>query len=286
MDQVEGKVAFVTGGGSGIGLAMARSFVSAGMKVVVADIEEKALKAVDEEFRGSNAELITLGVDVTDRDAMEQAAIATEEAFGRVHVLCNNAGVAVGGDIGEMSYTDWDWVMNVNLHGVINGLVTFVNRIKAHGEGGHIVNTASMAGQMAIGRMGVYNATKFAVVGLSESMRHDLEPANIGVSVLCPGFVATNIFTSGRNRPANLASSRGPDTLGGPDMDEIASAVQQSNAEFLEPRIVGEMVLQAIQGNDMFIFTHPQFKDAVIERGNRLNEAFDRWAEWRASNPD
>lgn len=286
MDQVEGKVAFITGGASGIGLAMARSFVSAGMKVVVADIEESALEAVNDEFRGSNSEFLTLKVDVTDREAMEQAAIATENAFGKVHVLCNNAGVAVGGEIGEMSYADWDWVMNVNLHGVINGLVTFVNRIKAHGEGGHIVNTASMAGQMAIGRMSVYNTTKFAVVGMSEAMRHDLEPENIGVSVLCPGFVATNIFTSGRNRPSNLENSREPGSLGGPDVDEIAAAVEQSNAEFLDPAVVGEMVLQAIQHNDLFIFTHPQFKDAVIGRGKILSDSFDRWAEWRASHTE
>ena len=286
MDQVEGKVAFITGGASGIGLAMARSFVGAGMKVVVADIEESALKAVNDEFKGSNSEVLTLKVDVTDREAMERAAVATEDAFGKVHVLCNNAGVAIGGEIGEMSYADWDWVMNVNLQGVINGLVTFVNRIKSHGEGGHIVNTGSMAGQIGIGRMGVYNATKFAVVGLSESMRHDLEPENIGVSVLCPGFVATNIFTSGRNRPSNLENSSEPDSPSAPDFDEIASAVQQSNAEFLDPAVVGEMVLQAIQQNDLFIFTHPQFKDTVIERGRKMNDAFDRWAKWRASHTE
>ena len=124
--------------------------------------------------------------------------------FGKIHVLCNNAGVAINGNVADMSYQDWDWVMKVNLDGVVNGIVSFVNRIKSHGEGGHIVNTASMAGQIGIPGLSVYNTTKFAVVGMSESMKQDLETDNIGVSVLCPGFVATDIYTSERNRPDDL----------------------------------------------------------------------------------
>ena len=201
MEHVEGKVAFITGGASGIGLAMARSYTSSGMKVVVADIQDDALDAVRDKFSDSNAELVAMKVDVTSREAMEQVAMDTEVAFGKIHVLCNNAGVALSGSVDEMSYEDWDWVMNVNLQGVINGTVSFINRLKSRGEGGHIVNTASMAGQVGIALMSVYNTTKFAVVGMSEAMRQDLEPFNIGVSVLCPGFVATNIFTSERNRP-------------------------------------------------------------------------------------
>jgi len=204
MKDVAGKVAFITGGASGMGLAMARSFSAAGMKVAIADIEQSALDRVKAEFAKTNAEVITLKVDVTDRDAMERAAQATEAAFGKVHVVCNNAGVAVGGALDAMTYKDWDWVMGVNLAGVINGVQTFVNRIKAHGEGGHFVNTASMAGQMAIPGLGVYNTTKYAVVGMSETMRADLAPYNIGVSVLCPGVVSTSIFNSGRNRPEDL----------------------------------------------------------------------------------
>jgi len=155
MRDVTGKVAFITGGASGMGLAMARSFAAAGMKVAIADIEQDALDRVKAEFDASNAEVITLQVDVTDRAAMEAAADATEAAFDKVHVLVNNAGVAVGGSLDQMSYEDWDWVMGVNLDGVVNGLQAFVQRIKAHGEGGHVVNTASLAGHFAIPGLGV-----------------------------------------------------------------------------------------------------------------------------------
>jgi NADP-dependent 3-hydroxy acid dehydrogenase YdfG len=197
MRDVEGKVAFITGGASGMGLAMARSFAAAGMKVAITDIEQAALDRVAPEFAASNADFITLAVDVTDRTAMARAADATEAAFGKVHVVCNNAGVAVGGPIDQMSYQDWDWVTRVNLDGVVNGIQTFIDRMKAHGEGGHFVNTASMAGHLALRGLSVYTATKFAVVGISETMRQDLEPHGIGVSVLCPGVVRTGPWPSG-----------------------------------------------------------------------------------------
>ncbi len=195
MEQLAGKVAFVTGGASGLGLAMVRSFSGAGMKVVIADIQDDALAAAAEEFKDANAEVIVMKVDVTDRDAMEQAAIDTLAAFGKIHVVCNNAGVATSGNVADMSYQDWDWVMKVNLDGVINGVVTFADRIRAQGEGGHIINTASMAGMAGMGGMSVYNTSKFAVVGMSEAMRQDLAPYGIGVSVRFPPFVKTNIYT-------------------------------------------------------------------------------------------
>lgn len=204
MQDVNGKVAFVTGGASGMGLAMVRSFAAAGMKVVVADVEPAALQQVEEEFANANREIMTLQVDVTDREAMTAAADAVESRFGAVHVVVNNAGVAVGGRLDKMQYKDWDWVLGVNIDGVVNGLQTFIERIKKHGEGGHIVNTASMAGHLSIPGLGVYNASKWAVVGISETLQADLEPHNIGVSVLCPGVVKTNIFNSGRNRPDDL----------------------------------------------------------------------------------
>ena len=143
MKDVTGKVAFITGGASGMGLAMARSFSAAGMKVAIADIEQAALDRVQAEFDKTNAEVITLKVDVTDRDAMEKAAQETEAAFGKVHVVCNNAGVAVGGGLDAMDYKDWDWVMGVNLDGVVNGVQTFARRLRDHGQGGHFVNTAT-----------------------------------------------------------------------------------------------------------------------------------------------
>lgn len=284
MKDVAGKVAFITGGASGMGLAMARSFSAAGMKVVIADIEQQALDAVAEEFAASNAEVLTLTVDVTDRDAMEQAAAATEAAFGKVHVVCNNAGVAVGGSLDEMSYKDWDWVTGVNLGGVVNGLQAFIGRIEAHGEGGHIVNTASMAGHIAFGGLGVYTATKYAVVGLSESLRADLADKQIGVSVLCPGVVKTNIFESGRNRPSELSGERDTASdllLSGTPDDEREARLASLLDNALDPAVVGDMVLHAIINDEFYIFTHPEIQAATDQRSQEMVSAFARWRKYR-----
>jgi NAD(P)-dependent dehydrogenase (short-subunit alcohol dehydrogenase family) len=284
MKDLAGKVAFVTGGASGMGLAMVRAFAAAGMKVAVADIEQKALDAVAAEFAHSNADIITLCVDVTDRAAMARAADATETAFGKVHVVCNNAGVAVGGSIETMSYADWDWVMKVNVDGVINGVQTFVERILRHGEGGHIVNTASMAGHMGVPGLGVYNTSKFAVVGLSEALRLDLAPHGVGVSVLCPGVVRTHIFESGRNRPAALTAAR--DTAGAvlaADVPEAerAARIEQLLANALDPAVVGDMVVHAIQTGEFHIFTHPELHQFTEARAAEIAESFARWSAYR-----
>jgi NAD(P)-dependent dehydrogenase (short-subunit alcohol dehydrogenase family) len=284
MKDVQGKVAFVTGGASGMGLAMVRSFAAAGMKVVVADIEQASLDRVAEEFADSNSEVITLKLDVTDRRAMEAAADAAERAFGRVHVVCNNAGVAVGGAVDEMSYTDWDWVLGVNLNGVVNGVQTFVQRMLSHGEGGHFVNTASMAGHMAVPGLSVYNTSKFAVVGLSEAMRVDLASKNIGVSVLCPGVVKTNIFDSGRNRPADLTGERDTaSALLANDLPEEqrAARVAELLANALDSAVVGDMVLHAIQNEEFYIFTHPEMRAFTEARRDEMVGAFDRWSAYR-----
>jgi NAD(P)-dependent dehydrogenase (short-subunit alcohol dehydrogenase family) len=215
---------------------------------------------------------------------MEQAAQATEEAFGKVHVLCNNAGVAVGGSIVDMTYEDWDWVMKVNLDGVINGLQTFVNRIRAHGEGGHIINTASIAGHMAIPALSVYNTTKFAVVGMSEAIRQDLAAHNIGVSVLCPGIVNTGIFDSGRNRPEELTGERDTSALvlnDGDTEEERADRLAAMVDTAMDPAVVGDMVLDAILNNDEYIFTHPNFVEATDGRSAAMRASFDRWAKYR-----
>ncbi len=285
MKDLAGKVAFITGGASGLGLAMARSFSAAGVKVVVADIEQNALDAFAAEFAASNADVLTLKVDVTDRDAMEQAALASEDAFGKVHIVCNNAGVAVGGNVDEMSYEDWDWVMGVNLNGVINGVQTFTRRLMAHGEGGHFVNTASMAGHIAISGLSVYNTSKFAVVGMSEVMRLDLAAKGIGVSVLCPGVVNTNIFDSGRNRPEDLTGDRDTASmlLSNPEdsAEDRATRIAELVASALDPALVGDMVLHAIQNDEFYIFTHPNIKDAMDERTTQMNESLSRWAAYR-----
>ena len=282
MRDVTGKTAFITGGASGMGLAMARSFAKAGMKVVIADIEQTALDAVTAEFEASNAEFLTLRVDVTDRAQMEQAAVDTEARFGKVHVVCNNAGVVVGGPIDQMTYNDWDWVTNVNINGVINGIQTFTNRIKAHGEGGHFVNTASMAGHLAISGLSVYTATKFAVVGISETMLPELKEHNIGVSVLCPGVVNTNIFTSTRNRPEELAGAdltfASPPTA---SAQERAARMAELMAAALDPAVVGDMVLHAIREDEFYIFTHPDLEAMTDVRKSEMASAFARWREYR-----
>ena len=284
MRDVTGKVAFITGGASGMGLAMARSFAAAGMKVAIADIEQDALDRVKAEFDASNAEVITLQVDVTDRAAMEAAADATEAAFDKVHVLVNNAGVAVGGSLDQMSYEDWDWVMGVNLDGVVNGLQAFVQRIKAHGEGGHVVNTASLAGHFAIPGLGIYTATKYAVVGISETLRADLKQHNIGVSVLCPGVVNTNIFDSGRNRPSHLQGET--DTAQMVLSEDLAEPEREQRmaemmARALEPAVGGDMVLHSIQEDEFYIFSHPEVEPMVSGRAAEVTDAFARWRKYR-----
>ena len=285
MQNVEGKIAFITGGASGLGLAMARSFSAAGMKVVIADIEQSALDVAVASFSDSNAEVLGIQLDVTDRIAMQAAADQTEAEFGKIHVVCNNAGVAVGGAIDKMSFEDWDWVMKVNVDGVINGVQTFLPRILAHGEGGHIVNTASMAGHMPVPRLSVYNTGKFAVVGMSEVMRLDLAESDIGVSVLCPGVVTTNIFSSGRNRPDQLQSET--DTASDllkPDHrseEERLAAVESIFAGALDPQVLGDMVLHAIVTDEFYIFSHPELRTSVAARNEDMMGSFDRWTEYR-----
>ena len=176
MDNLEGKVAFITGGGSGIGLGMAKVFHSAGMKVIIADICKDHLEDALESFSGNTDNIYPFTLDVTDRKAFENAARETEEEFGRVHVLCNNAGIYLYGPMQKATYEDWDWVLNVNLGGVINGVQTFVPRMISHGEGGHIINTSSISGIFTAGGTGIYTASKFAVVGLSAAPRRWSRP--------------------------------------------------------------------------------------------------------------
>ncbi len=257
------------------------------MKVVAADVEQKALDAVAEEFAGSNGTVLCLKLDVTDRAAMERAADEAEAAFGKIHVVCNNAGVGVGGAVDDMSYADWDWVLNVNINGVVNGVRTFVDRMKAHGEGGHFVNTASMAGHIAGPNMSVYNTSKYAVVGMSETMRVDLAAKGIGVSVLCPGVVRTNIFTSGRNRPAELAGDTDTAaqilTDGSADPEQM-ERLQQILDNALDPAVVGDMVLHAIQHDEFYIFTHPEIRMFTDTRHEEMSGAFERWTAYRGQH--
>jgi NADP-dependent 3-hydroxy acid dehydrogenase YdfG len=255
MRDVAGMTAFITGGGSGVGFGMAKAFCGAGMRVVIADVRQDHIDRAMHSLRGNSVHAIRL--DVTDRAAMARAADETEQVFGKVHILCNNAGVNLFNDIGEASYDDWDWILGVNLGGVVNGVRTFVPRIKAHGEGGHIVNTASMAAFIASARAGVYCTAKFAVRGMSEALRGSLLPHRIGVSVLCPGLVKSAIYESEKVRPAHLSAQ------GARTDPEFLTRLAQAHEAGMEPEEVGRKVLRAIQRNDFYIFSHPEFKEEL-----------------------
>jgi NAD(P)-dependent dehydrogenase (short-subunit alcohol dehydrogenase family) len=255
MLELSGKTAFITGGASGIGFGMAEAFVDAGMTVVIADIEDGALaKAKASLARKSNA-VHAIRLDVTDRDAYARAADEVTTLFGNLHVLCNNAGVAARGLIQNASYADWDWTLGVNIGGVVNGIRTFLPRMIAHGEAGHVVNTSSMAGLGAAPGNTVYSTSKFAVVGLSEGLRKELAPQNIGVTVLCPAAVKTNFNRNARNRPAHLAET------GTELTEEWYDLVEKSFEGGTEPRELGDMVVDAIRKNAPYVIPHSEFRE-------------------------
>ena len=260
MKDFYGKTAFITGAANGIGLGMSITFAKAGMNIIMSDIRKDDLDKAAEEVKKYNKGVYTIAVDVSDRVAMKEAADEAERAFGKVHILCNNAGINMFGPIDQATYDDWDWMINVNLYGVINGLMSFLPKIKAHGEGGHIVNTASMAAFVSSHGTGVYSATKHAVRGLTETLWYNLAPQNIGVSMLCPGFVNSNIHKTEELRPEQFKNSG---YAVGQKMFEGMGKTMQAIG--MSPLEVGERVLRGIQNNDLFIFSHPEMKEEVDE---------------------
>jgi NAD(P)-dependent dehydrogenase (short-subunit alcohol dehydrogenase family) len=254
MREVEGKAAFITGGGSGVGLGMAKAFLAAGMRVAIADIRDDHLEQATAELSG---EVHAIRLDVTDREAFARAADETERVLGSVHVLCNNAGINLFNDIADATYQDWDWVLGVNLGGVVNGVVTFVPRIKAHGDGGHVVNTASMAAFIAGPGAGIYTTAKFAVHGLSDALRWSLLPHGIGVSMVCPGLVKSKIYESDRVRPAKLSTDVTPAD------EEFMRILPGLHEAGMDPDEIGEKVLHAIRENRFYVFTHPDHRDEL-----------------------
>jgi NAD(P)-dependent dehydrogenase (short-subunit alcohol dehydrogenase family) len=267
MQDLNGKVAFITGGASGIGLSMAEAFGREGMAVMLADIEEAALERAVAGLRERQISAAGVVADVASRTEVQAAAEAALAAFGKVHLVCNNAGVGAGGPFGTVAPRDWDWVIDVNLKAVVYGMEIFAPLIEAHGEGGHFVNTASLAGMVSPPGMEPYCATKFAVVAMSEGWREQLAPNNIGVSVLCPGFVKTRIHESRRNRP----SAYGPDERAPPPADAPPSRVLSGIS--VEP--VGRRVVEAVKANELYIFTHPGSRASVAARFDRILAAFD-----------
>lgn len=274
MDVFAGKTAFVTGGASGIGLALGRAFAQEGMNVMLADIEADALSEAAESLSGLRSKVRTVSCDVADPESVDSAAQATIEAFGKVHVVCNNAGVAAAGGIDAISLDNWRWVLDVNLMGVLHGIRSFLPHLRAHGEGGHIVNTASMAGMNGGLGFSPYVASKFAVVGMSEGLAMQLRPHGIGVTVVCPHFVRTQIGASGRNRQRRYGE--GP-TLepGSPAADLLAELARRIEAG-LEPAAVAAQVLGAVRNNQLYVFTHSNMHELVADRFAAIQQAMDQ----------
>jgi NAD(P)-dependent dehydrogenase (short-subunit alcohol dehydrogenase family) len=273
MRELAGRTAFVTGGAGGIGLAMAQAFAGAGMKVMIADIETDALGTAVESLRGITPDTEGILCDVADAASVERAAQATFDRFGHVHVVCNNAGVAAGGGIDHISLDNWRWVIDVNLMGVVHGIRSFLPHIRSHGEGGHIVNTASMAGMQGGLGFSPYGASKFAVVSMSEGLNMQLKPHGIGVSVLCPSYVRTKIGESGRNRPARYGATLPLDPLS-PAAAMVAEIARNLQAG-LDPADVAARVIAAIRDDRLYIFTHPGMRAEVEDRFAAILAAMD-----------
>ena len=275
MNELSGKTAFVTGGASGIGFALGRAFASAGMNVMLADIESEALSRAKETLRRDGHTVSSVVCDVADPASVDAAADATAAAFGNVHIVCNNAGVGGGSGMDDISLDTWRWVLDVNLMGVLHGIKTFLPRIRAHGEGGHIVNTASMAGLNAGLGFSPYVASKFAVVAMSEGLAKQLAPLGIGVTVLCPGFVRTNIWESSRNRASRYGSPPAPEPQSA--AGKLMTHLRQQGASGLDPRDVAAQVLDAIRADQLYVFTHagPDWRAELAERFDAILTAMD-----------
>lgn len=276
MQHLNGKVAFITGGASGIGLALARACGDEGMKVMLADIDEQGLQQAVESLSESNVDARWTICDVARIDSIQAGAQATISAFGKVHLLANNAGVFIEGGAGDIPVDKWRWVIDVNFTSVIYGVETFLPLIRSHGEGGHIINTASMAGLVGYSGLSAYVATKHAVFGYSESIAGQLKQEDIGVSVLCPGFVNTQIADVARYE-ANAGEES--DQANNP---EVAEAVSKG----MSPSVVARFALEQIQSEAVHIFTHPGTRDEALKRCGDITAAYETTTASEIINAD
>jgi NAD(P)-dependent dehydrogenase (short-subunit alcohol dehydrogenase family) len=258
-------VAVVTGGASGIGRALCLAFARAGARVVVADLDEAGMTETAAGVAKAGGRALAVRVDVSRLADVRALADRAWEEFGAVHVLCNNAGVALWGGLDTATHQDWEWAIGVNLWGVIHGVEAFVPRMIAQKTEGHIVNTASMAGLIASEGLGVYNTTKYAVVGLSETLQKDLRRHDIGVSVLCPMGVTTRIRQSARSRPTALRNVGAPETGG--EVELIGRS--------LTPEHVADRVLRAVLDNRLYVITHPEGLEPLRRRFARMEKAIE-----------
>lgn len=275
MSQFAGKTAVISGGAEGIGFGIAQAMGKQGMNVVLADIDANQLEIAQEKLQKEGVEVLSVQMDVTNLSQWENVANKATEHFGKVHMLVNNAGVGSNpGSIEKTDDKDWRWVIDVNLMGVIYGTQTMVPLMKQHGEGGWLVNVASMAGMVGIPTAGAYTATKVAVVGMSESWYAELKPHNIQVSVLCPAFVKTRINLSNRNKPSELKSDK--ENSGNHKNSPAAKHMQKVIDNGLSPQLVGERVVEALSHKELYIFTHPNYRKVLQKRFKAIDDAFAR----------
>ena len=273
MKELAGKTAFVTGAASGIGLGIATAFAQAGAKVMLCDIEEEALSAALEQLRLTNVDVDGVKADVSVKAELAAAAQATTARYGKVHILVNNAGVGGGGPYGAWTEAAWNWTMGVNLMATIWGIEIFGPLIEQHGEGGHIVSTASIAGLIS-GSSIAYNVSKYGVVALSEGLRRELAPRGIGVSVLCPGFIRTQIVNSRRNLPKRFEGAVRPVPTSGPIAEQI-NMIRERVAQGIDPLYVGELVREGVEKDWPYIFTDLEFEPLVDARFAAIKQGFD-----------
>lgn len=268
MTELTGKTAFVTGGASGLGLAMAKSMAVRGAKLMLADIDEARLRESGLQLKAQGYEVETCICDVADAQSVQAAAEATIQAFGAVHIVVNNAGVALGGQAGQTALEDWKWIVDINLMGVVHGVETFLPLIRQNAEGGHIVNVASMAGLAASAAMAPYHATKFAVVGYTESLQQEMAGSNIGVSVLCPAWVSTDIHKSSLDRPGQTESRE--EAMADPAFQQIKAVVEGG----ISADIVGDYVAECVEANRFYIFTHPEMEQFLDMRHQMIKKDY------------
>jgi NAD(P)-dependent dehydrogenase (short-subunit alcohol dehydrogenase family) len=270
MNDFKGKVAVVTGGASGIGRAMAERFAEEGMRIVIADVEESALKRAEAEMKADGAEVLAVRCDVSKAHDVKALAEATVRKFDSAHILCNNAGVGMTGASWEIPLEDWEWVVGVDLWGVVYGLHYFVPIMLKHGGPAHIINTASMAGLTSGSNMAPYHVSKHGVVTLSECLFHELRMrgSHIGVSVLCPGWVDTKINESDRNRPGGKVPDEKLDPMAKMFRDMVTTALKEG----LSPKEVAQMVFDAVSNNSFYILPHAHWKGLIETRMHDIIE--------------
>lgn len=277
MSQYSGKTIVVSGGAEGIGFGIAQAMGKQGMNVVLGDIDTTQLEVARTTLENENINVLTVQMDVTKIDQWQNLADQAIKRFGKIHMLVNNAGVGSNpGPIEKTDDKDWRWVIDVNLMGVLYGTQTIVPLMKLHDEKCWLINVASMAGMLGVPTAGAYTATKVAVVGMSESWYAELKPHNIQVSVLCPAFVKTRINLSNRNKPEALKSEKERNVN---NTSSAAKHMQKVLDNGLPPSVVGERVVEAINNNELYIFTHPNYRKVVQRRFKYIDEAFARSAE-------